>query len=126
MKHETTRYVSKCDTCRKVKADYMKPRGLLQPLSMPAWKWDDISMNFIVGLSLTACKFNLIWMIMDRLTKFAHFILSTPTTTLRSMPRSISLMCYVCMELQRRSSLIEDYSLLLTSGNNCMKPLEHT
>jgi hypothetical protein len=41
---------------------------------MPAWKWDDISMNFIVGLSLTACKFNLIWMIMDRLTKFAHFI----------------------------------------------------
>jgi hypothetical protein len=58
MKHEATRYVSECDTCRKVKADYMKPRGLLQPLSIPAWKWDDISMDFIVCLPLTAGKFN--------------------------------------------------------------------
>jgi hypothetical protein len=58
MKRETTRYVSECDTCRKVKADYMKPGGLLQQLSLPDWKWDDISMDFIVGLSLTARKFN--------------------------------------------------------------------
>jgi hypothetical protein len=43
MKRETTHYVSECDTCRKVKADYMKPGGLLQPLSIPEWKWDDIS-----------------------------------------------------------------------------------
>jgi hypothetical protein len=43
MKSETTHYVSECDTCRKVKADYMKPGGLLQPLSIPDWKWDDIS-----------------------------------------------------------------------------------
>jgi hypothetical protein len=35
MKHEVARYVSECDTCRKVKADYMKPRGLLQPLKIP-------------------------------------------------------------------------------------------
>jgi hypothetical protein len=56
MKHEAARYVSKCDTCRKVKADYMKPRGLLQPLSIPEWKWDDISMDLIVGLPLTAHK----------------------------------------------------------------------
>jgi hypothetical protein len=38
IKHEATRYVSECDTCRKVKADYMKPGGLLQPLSIPTWK----------------------------------------------------------------------------------------
>jgi hypothetical protein len=50
MKHEITHYVFECDTCRKVKADYMKPGGLLQPLSIPEWKWDDISMDFIVGL----------------------------------------------------------------------------
>jgi hypothetical protein len=74
MKHETTRYVSECDTCRKVKADDMKPRGLLQPLSIPDWKWDDISMDFIMGLPLTARKYNLIWVIVNRLTKSAHFI----------------------------------------------------
>jgi hypothetical protein len=43
----------------------MKPGGLLQPLSILDWKWDDISMDFIVGLPLTACKFNSIWVIID-------------------------------------------------------------
>jgi hypothetical protein len=62
------------DTNRKVKADYMKPRGLLQPLSISEWKWDDISMDFIVGLPLTARKFDSIWVIVDRLSKSEHFI----------------------------------------------------
>jgi hypothetical protein len=53
----------------------MRPAGLLQPLSIPAWKWEVISMDFIVGLHLTGCKFNSIWVIVDRLTKSAHFIL---------------------------------------------------
>jgi hypothetical protein len=74
MKRETTRYVSECDTYRKVKADYMKPGGMLQPLSILDWKWDDISMDFIVGLPLTTRKFDLIWVIVNRLTKSAHFI----------------------------------------------------
>jgi hypothetical protein len=74
MKRETARYVSKCDTCRKVKADYLKPGGLLQPLSIPNWKWDDISVDFIVGLPLMARKFYSIWVIMDRVSKSAHFI----------------------------------------------------
>jgi hypothetical protein len=65
MKRETARYVSECDTCRKVKANYMKPEGLLQLLSVPDWKWDDISMDFTVGLSLTVHKFNSIWVIVD-------------------------------------------------------------
>jgi hypothetical protein len=46
----------------------------LQPLSIPDWKWDDINMDFIMGLPLTACKFDSIWVIMDRLTKSTHFI----------------------------------------------------
>jgi hypothetical protein len=58
MKREAAHYVSECDTSRKVKADYMKPGGLLQPLSILEWKWDDISMDFIVGLPLTAHKFD--------------------------------------------------------------------
>jgi hypothetical protein len=58
MKREATHYVSECDTCRKVKANYVKPRGLLQPMSIPEWKWDDISMDFIVGLPMMAHKFD--------------------------------------------------------------------
>jgi hypothetical protein len=72
MKHDKGRYVSECDTCRKVKADYMKPGGVLQPSSIP--DWNDISMDFIMALSLTAYKCNSIWVIVDRLTKSAHFI----------------------------------------------------
>jgi hypothetical protein len=58
-------HVLECDTCRKVKADYMKPRGLLQPMSIPDWKWDDISMDFIVGLLMTACMIDSIWVIVN-------------------------------------------------------------
>jgi hypothetical protein len=52
----------------------MKPGGLLQPLSILEWKWNDISMDFIVGLPLTTRKFDSIWVIVDRLSKSAHFI----------------------------------------------------
>jgi hypothetical protein len=74
MKHEAAHYVSECDTCRKVKADYMKHVGLLQPLIIPEWKWNDINMDFIVGLPMTARKFDSIWVIVDRLSKSSHFI----------------------------------------------------
>jgi hypothetical protein len=74
MKREAAHYVSECDTCRKVKADYVNPRGLMQSLSIPEWKWDDVSMNFIVGLPMMAHKFDSIWVIVDRLSKSAHFI----------------------------------------------------
>jgi hypothetical protein len=74
MKRETTCYVSECDTCWKVKADYMKPRGLLQALSILERKWDHRCMDFIVALPLTAHKFDSIWVIVDQLTKSSHFI----------------------------------------------------
>jgi hypothetical protein len=74
MKREAAHYVSECDICRKVKANYMKPAGLLQLLSILEWKCDDISMDFIMGLPLMAHKFDSIWVIMDRLSKSIHFI----------------------------------------------------
>jgi hypothetical protein len=57
MKRETAHYMLECDTYRKVKANYIRPRGLLQPLSILDWKWDYISMDFNVGLPLTSHKF---------------------------------------------------------------------
>jgi hypothetical protein len=49
MKVDIAKYVAKCDTCHRMKANHLKSAGVLQPLSIPMWKWDDISMDFIVG-----------------------------------------------------------------------------
>jgi hypothetical protein len=74
MNREIAKYVSECDTCQRVKASHLKASGTLQPLPIPSWKWEDISMNFIVGLPNTSQKHDSIWVIIDRLTKMAHFL----------------------------------------------------
>jgi hypothetical protein len=74
MKVDIAKYVVECDTCHRMKASHLKLAGVLQPLSILMWKWDDISMDFIVGLPLTPRKKDSIWVIVDRLTKTAHFI----------------------------------------------------
>jgi hypothetical protein len=74
MKIEIARYVARCDTCRRVKAIHMKAAGPLQSLPIPTWKWEDISMDFIVGLPRTARGYDSIWVIIDRLMKIAHFL----------------------------------------------------
>ncbi|WVZ80158.1 hypothetical protein U9M48_027657, partial [Paspalum notatum var. saurae] len=74
MKREIAKYVSECDVCQRVKADHLKPAGMLQPLAIPAWKWEDVHMDFIVGLPRTQKGYDSIWVIIDRLTKSAHFL----------------------------------------------------
>ncbi|WVZ98377.1 hypothetical protein U9M48_043832 [Paspalum notatum var. saurae] len=74
MKREIAKYVSECDVCKRVKADHLKPGGMLQPLNIPAWKWEDIHMDFVVGLPRTQKGYDSIWVIVDRFTKAAHFI----------------------------------------------------
>ena len=74
MKCEVVKYVSECDICRRVKASHLRPAGMLQPLDIPSWKWEDISMDFIVGLPPTSKGYDSIWVIVDRLTKSAHFL----------------------------------------------------
>ena len=74
MKRDIDEYVALCDTCQRVKAEHQRPAGLLQPLKVPEWKWDEVVMNFIVGLPHTQKGFDSIWVIVDCLTKVAHFI----------------------------------------------------
>jgi hypothetical protein len=74
MKIEIARYVARCDTCKRVKAIHLKAAGPLQSLPIPTWKWEDISMDFIVGLPRTAKGYDSIWVIVDRLTEIAHFL----------------------------------------------------
>jgi hypothetical protein len=73
MKREIAQYVAECDTCQRVKASHLKVAGTLQPLPIPSWKWEDISMDFIIGLPNTSQKHDSIWVIVDRLTKTAPF-----------------------------------------------------
>ena len=74
MKKDISEYVAKCLTCQQVKAEHQVPSGLLNPLPIPQWKWDNITMDFVSGFPLTQKKHDAIWVIVDRLTKSAHFL----------------------------------------------------
>ncbi|GJT58365.1 putative reverse transcriptase domain-containing protein [Tanacetum coccineum] len=67
-------FVSKCLICQQVKIEHQRASGLLQPLEIPVWKWDEISMDFVTGLPRTQRKHDAIWVVVDRLTKSAHFL----------------------------------------------------
>ncbi|GJU55578.1 putative reverse transcriptase domain-containing protein [Tanacetum coccineum] len=75
MKAGIATYVSKCLTCVKVKAEHQKPLGLLQQPEIPEWKWEKITMDFVAGLPRTPSGYDMIWVIVDRLTKSTHFLL---------------------------------------------------
>ena len=74
MKREIAAFVSRCLICQQVKAERQKPSGLLEPLPIPVWKWDHITMNFVFSLPRTREGHDGIWVIVDRLTKSAHFL----------------------------------------------------
>ncbi|GJX05993.1 putative reverse transcriptase domain-containing protein [Tanacetum coccineum] len=74
MKADIATYISKCLTCSKVKAECQKPSGLLQQPEIPVWKWERITMDFVTKLPKTPSGYDAIWVIVDRLTKSAHFI----------------------------------------------------
>ncbi|KAL4308279.1 hypothetical protein GQ457_01G022750 [Hibiscus cannabinus] len=75
MKKDISDFVARCLTCQQVKAEHQHPSGLLQPIRIPEWKWERIMMDFVTGLPLTTSKKYSVWVIVDRLTKSAHFIL---------------------------------------------------
>ncbi|GJR25772.1 putative reverse transcriptase domain-containing protein [Tanacetum coccineum] len=74
MKADIATYVSKCLTCARVKAEHQRPSGLLVQPEIPEWKWDNITMDFITKLPKSSQGFDTIWVIVDQLTKFAHFL----------------------------------------------------
>ncbi|KAK2355410.1 hypothetical protein QL285_092825 [Trifolium repens] len=81
MKKDVAEYVASCLTCQKAKVEHQRPAGMLQSLDIPEWKWDSISMDFITGLPKTRRKHDSIWVIVDCLTKSAHFLPVRTTDT---------------------------------------------
>jgi len=84
IKKDIAEFVYACLVCRKSKIEHQKPSGLMQPLFLPEWKWDSISMDFVGAFPKTVKGFDSIWPIVDRLTKSAHFI---PIKTSMSVAR---------------------------------------
>ncbi|GJR66266.1 putative reverse transcriptase domain-containing protein [Tanacetum coccineum] len=87
MKAIITEYIGKCLTCSRVKADCQKPSGLLVQPEIPMWKWERITMDFVTKLLKTSNGHETIWVIVDRLTKSAHFIPTRETDNMETLTR---------------------------------------
>lgn len=73
MKKEIAKFLSKCLTCQQVNAEHQRPAGLMQQLEIPQWKWEHITMDFLIGLPRTQKMHDAVWVIVDRLTKSVYF-----------------------------------------------------
>ncbi|GJX24803.1 reverse transcriptase domain-containing protein [Tanacetum coccineum] len=87
MKAIIAEYVGKCLTCSRVKAECQKPSGLLLQPEIPMWKWERIIKDFITKLPKTSNGHDTIWVIVDRLTKSAHFIPTRETDSMETLTR---------------------------------------
>lgn len=74
MKKDVARYVAKCLTCCKMKVEHQQAPREIQPLEIPEWKWNNISMDFVSGLPRMRHNYGVIWVIVDQLTKSSYFI----------------------------------------------------
>nr|GEV78034.1 putative reverse transcriptase domain-containing protein [Tanacetum cinerariifolium] len=87
MKAIITEYVGKCLTCSRVKAECQKPFGLLVQQKIYMWKWERITIDFVTKLPKTSNEHDTIWVIIDRLTKSAHFIPTRETDSMEPLTR---------------------------------------
>jgi hypothetical protein len=85
MKNDVGLFVQKCVTCAQVKAEHQKPYGELQQLDIPEWKWDHITMDYVTKLPRTPRGNDMIWVIVDRLTKSAHFLPIRETASMEKL-----------------------------------------
>ena len=112
MKKDIAKYVAVYDVCQRVKAEHQKPAGLLQPLPIPEWKWDKL-MDFITGLPRTKSGYDSIWVVVDRLTKVAHFIPVKTTYTSAKLAK-IYMTRIVCLHGVPRT-IVSDRGTQFTS-----------
>ena len=87
MKKDVTEFVAQCLICQQVKIEHQRLRGLLQSLEIPQMKWDIVMMDFVTSLPKSSKGNTVIWVVVDRLTKSAHFIPYKSGMTLEGMAR---------------------------------------
>ena len=87
MKGDVARYVARCLVCQQVKAEHQRPVGTVQPLSIFEWKWEHVTMDFVMGLPRSQRGHNSIWVMVDRLTKSTHFLPIRATDSVDTLSR---------------------------------------
>ncbi|KAJ9553346.1 hypothetical protein OSB04_017391 [Centaurea solstitialis] len=107
MKKDIATYLSKCLTCARIKAEHQKPSGLLQQPEIPEWKWERILMDFVTKLPKTKKGDDSIWVIVDRLTKSAHFLPIKESFSINRLAQLYVNEIVCVMECQSQSFLIE-------------------
>jgi hypothetical protein len=122
MKGDIAQFVAHCDTCQRIKAEHQKLVGLLQPLPILVWKWDEIGMDFVVGLPKTRKGNDSIGVIVDLLTKVAHYL---PVRTNYGGEKLAQLYVDNIVKLHgvpSRMFRTEEPNLPLDFGEVCIKP----
>ena len=87
MKKDVASFVSKCLTCQQVKVEHQRSAGMLQPLIVAELKWDNVTMDFVTGLPKTHQGKDGVWVVVDRLTKSAHFLAIRTTDSILTMSK---------------------------------------
>ena len=87
MKKHVGDFVSQCLTCLQIKAEHQRPAGLLQLLEVVEWKWEHVTMDFVTNFPRTSQGHDAMWVIVDQLTKFTHFLAVQMTFTLEEFCR---------------------------------------
>ena len=87
MKWDVVEYIARCLTCQQVKAKHQIPGGMLQPLDISEWKWEEVTIDFVSGLPRSSEGYDSIWVIVDRMAKSAHFLLVKTIDPVRKLAK---------------------------------------
>ena len=87
MKKHVGDFVRRCLTCQQIKAKHQRPAGPLQSLEVAEWKWEHITMDFVTHFPRTLLGHDVVWVIVDQLTKSAHFLAVRMTFILEALCR---------------------------------------
>ena len=96
MKREISQFVNECDVCRRVKVEHQRPAGLLQPLAIPEWKFNHIEMDLVTGFPKSKRGNDAIFVVINKLTKVAHFLPIKESITALNWRNSIPLELSLC------------------------------
>ena len=122
MKRDVSELVTKCLVCQRVKTKQQVPSGFLQPIRIPEWKWDRITIDFVVGLPLTGRKHDSVWVVVDQLTKLAHFLLVETDYSLNKLAELYIKEIVRYMGFMYPLFKTEIRGLLRDFGENCKRP----